>query len=205
MGTFSKVAAVVAAAALLAIPAVAQFRAGGGSLITNASVQKEIKLTDDQVEKVKKVAEDVKTKFKDSKLGKDATPEERLTQRKKVSAETNKLLADVLKADQLKRYKQIELQQFGLTDPDAQKELKLSDEQKDKIKKISEDTNEKRREIFKDAKGDFKGAMEKMTTLNKETSDKQGAILSDDQKKQWKEMTGDAFEVKFEPRAKTNN
>ncbi|MBY0527386.1 MAG: hypothetical protein K2R98_28580 [Gemmataceae bacterium] len=200
MRTFSKVLAVMGAAILLAAPALAQFGPRGG-LITNASVQKELKLSDDQIEKAKKVGMDVQAKFKDDKLGKDATPEEREARRKKVSAEMHKQLGDVLKAEQLKRYKQIELQQVGLADTDAQKELKLTDEQKGKLKTISDDTRMKVREVFKDGKG--AEALEKIQKLNKEGKEKQVDVLNADQKKQWKEMTGEPFEIKFE-RPSTN-
>lgn len=211
MRTLFKMTVMFSALVLLSVQAAGQEgkrpRAGGfnnaARLVQNESVQKELKLSDEQVEKAKKVATDVLDKFKDdfSKL-KGASAEERAESNKKVSDEALKSLGDVLKADQTKRLKQIELQQRGIGDPFVQKDLKLSDEQKDKVKKISEDVAEKRREIFKDAKGDFKGAMEKMTALNKETNEKYQGVLSDEQKKQWKELTGDPFEVKFEPRRK---
>ncbi len=142
----------------------------------------------------------------DLKKLREATPEERAEIGHKISEETYKAMGDLLKADQVKRLKQIELQQRGLADPGTQKALKLSDEQKEKIKKIGEDTREKAREVFKDAQGDFKAAAEKMATLTKEAREKQANLLTDDQKKQWKEMTGEPFEVKFEPRPrnKTN-
>jgi hypothetical protein len=42
--------------------------------------------------------------------------------------------------------------------------------------------------------------MQKMTALRKERLDKALATLTDDQKKTWKELTGEPYEVKFEPR-----
>jgi hypothetical protein len=111
-------------------------------------------------------------------------------------------VSDVLKPDQIKRLKQIELQQAGPADPDAQKELKLSDDQKAKIKEIADKSREEGREIFSTAKGNFQEALEKMTKLRKQTQEKELAVLSDAQKKQWKDMTGEPFEVKFEPRPK---
>ena len=40
--------------------------------------------------------------------------------------------------------------------------------------------------------------MQKMETLRKETMEKATAVLTADQAKTWKEMTGAPFEVKFE-------
>jgi hypothetical protein len=198
-----KVIAAVGVAMLLAGPALAQFgRGGGGSLATNASVQKELKMTDDQIEKAKAAVKDAFGKFKDDRPGKDATPEQRAEFAKKVGDATHKALADILKPEQIKRLRQIELQQRGPSDADAQKELKLSDDQKTKIKEIADKSREEGREIFKNAQGNFEEARDKMTKLRKATQEKELAVLSDAQKKQWKDMTGEAFEVKFEPRPK---
>ena len=46
--------------------------------------------------------------------------------------------------------------------------------------------------------GDPQENRKKMQTLQKETMEKVSAVLTDDQKKTWKEMTGEPFEVKFE-------
>lgn len=199
-----KLIAICGAALIVAAPALAQFRGpvGGGSLATNASVQKELKMTDEQIEKAKEALKTVGTKFKDDRPGKDATPEQRAEFGKKVSEATTKALADILKPEQVKRLRQIELQQRGITDADAQKELKLSDEQKTKIKEIGDKSREEMGNIFKNAQGNREEAREKMTKLRKETQEKQTAVLTDAQKKQLKEMQGEAFEVKFEPRPK---
>jgi Spy/CpxP family protein refolding chaperone len=198
--------AVIAAALLLSAPALAQFRGGfGGGLAGNASVQKELKLTDDQVEKVKSALKEVGSSLKDSRPGKDATPEQRAEFIKKVSEATNKALAGILKPEQIKRLKQIELQQSGPSDADAQKELALSDEQKTKIKELADKLREQSREVFKNAQGNFEEARDKLTKLRKETQEKELGVLTDTQKKKWKELTGEPFEVKFEPRAKNQN
>lgn len=198
-----KVVAVLGAALLVGGPALAQFRGpGGGSLATNASVQNELKMSDEQIEKAKEAVKAVSAKFKDQRPDKGASEEERAAFGKKVSEATTKALADILKPEQIKRLRQIELQQRGPSDADAQKELKCSDEQKAKFKEIGEKASTERRELFKDFKDNPKEALEKMTKLGKEKVEKEIGVLSDAQKKQWKEMTGDAFEVKFEPRTK---
>jgi hypothetical protein len=209
MRVLCKTVVLLGLALLLAEPSAAQDKdkkkgnRGGGfgvvGLLTNESVQKELKLGDEQIEKAKKAAEELRGKFReDAAKLKDATPAERAEFVQKVSDEAYKVLNDVLKPEQVKRLKQIELQQTGLSSPAAQKALKLTDEQKEKVKKIAEETTQKRREIMKEAQGDFKGAMEKVATLTKESHEKEGAVLTDEQKKQWKEMTGEPFQIKFE-------
>jgi hypothetical protein len=197
--------AVAAAALLVGGPLLAQFPGGfgGAGLLLNPGVQKELKLTDEQIEKAKTVSKEVFGKFKDDfvKL-KDATPEERREKgqelMKKMAAESQKALDGVLKPEQSKRLKQIEMQMRGLADADAQKALNLSDEQKTKLKQINEDIAKERREIIKTAKDNPKEAQEKLAKLRDTTREKQMKLLSSEQQKQWKDLTGEPFELKFE-------
>ena len=44
----------------------------------------------------------------------------------------------------------------------------------------------------------FQERMKKMAAMRKETLDRVTSVLTDDQKKTWKEMTGASFEIKFD-------
>src|SRR5262249_19000190 len=97
----------------------------------------------------------------------------------------------------------ISLQQRGVQafmDSEVEKKLKLTGEQKDKLKTIQEDATKEMREIFQNAGADRAAAMEKIRTLRKESLDKASGVLTDEQKKTWKDMTGEPFEVRFERR-----
>src|SRR5437764_350856 len=91
---------------------------GLGALLQNESVQKELTIDKDQAEKVKEAVQQVQDKHKDefAKL-RDLSQEERRTKGRElsttVSAEVLKAAGEVLKPDQIKRLKQIELQQIG--------------------------------------------------------------------------------------------
>src|SRR5439155_12803853 len=117
---------------------------GGGMLLGNKSVQEELKMSKEQADKAQEALQKTREKQKEafSKL-QDLSQEERREKmqelQKVIGAETDKLAASILKPEQLKRFKQIELQQRGyqaFTDPELQKTLKLTDEQKEKIKAI---------------------------------------------------------------------
>jgi Spy/CpxP family protein refolding chaperone len=207
---------------LLVSLAVAQQRpfggggAGGGTamLLNNEGVQKELKLTDDQIAQVKKVSQEVREKFKgEFEKMKDVDKAQRGEKGaelfKKVNDETNKSLASVLKPEQAKRLHQIQLQIGGseaLTEPDVEKALKLTDDQKDKIKTIREDARKDMAELRKDGFKDKGGeAFKKMAAVRKETVDKAMAVLTPEQKKIWQELTGAPFEVKFEFRRPDKN
>ena len=120
-------------------------------------------------------------------------------QLEKVPEAVQKALADVLNEQQLKRLRQIDLQDRGyraFADAKVQAQLKISDEQKENIKTILEDSRKEQAELFKGAKDDFKGAIEKAAAMTKETNEKVQGVLTADQRKLWKSMLGEEF--KFE-------
>jgi hypothetical protein len=202
-------------AVLLAMPAVAQQpkhkghgsrmpMGGGAGLIANQGVQKELKLTDDQTSKAEAVARAVREKHhgefdKVDDLDAKERSEKMAEIVRTMISETNKGLADVLKPEQMKRYRQIQLQQLGLrafTDPEVQSKLKLTDDQVGQIRRINADS------LGGGAGGGGGGNREetqkKEATLGKESMDKAVAVLSADQKQAWKDMTGEPFAVQFQ-------
>jgi hypothetical protein len=174
---------------------------GGGvsSLLQNESVQKELKLTAEQTTKVKEATDKVRADLKDDvdKLRDRNTPaEERTKINKKVDDATRKAVGGILKEDQTKRLNQIDLQQRGsriYSDAEIQKTLKLSESQIKDIDTIAKDAAEQRTKLFQG--GNPQGVQEKMTALNKETTEKIEKVLKDDQKKAVKDMLGESFAI----------
>jgi hypothetical protein len=118
----------------------------------------------------------------------------------------------ILKPDQAKRLAQIGRQNAGvrgLIGTETAKELKLTDEQKTKIKEISTELDKDVAELMPMGKGGFGGGFgggrispetrEKVAHLRKEAMEKATESLTADQKTKWKELTGDPFEMKFNP------
>jgi Spy/CpxP family protein refolding chaperone len=212
MRTVKTTLTALALAALVASPAWAQGRGrfGPGMLLTNKSVQEELKADDAQKDKMKDLADDVAGKTQEAfqSLGnlQDLEPAERMKKiqetMKPITDEMNKSLDKILKPEQAKRFKEISLQSQGaraFANPELQSELKLTDDQKKKIQEFEQEAGEKRREIFQNAGDDRAAAFEKMIALNKETLEKVVGTLNDDQKKTWKDKTGKPFDVKYEP------
>src|SRR5262245_7542784 len=130
-----KVALALAVAALVASPALAQQPGGffgGQSLLTNKSVQEELKLTKAQKDKLAEVAKKTREKMQEAfQKFQDLKPEERREKfqalMKEVTEETNK--AAGLTAEQKTRLEQIQLQQQGIgafADAKVQKALKFT-------------------------------------------------------------------------------
>jgi hypothetical protein len=196
--------------ALLAGPASAQGRGfgRGGSiafLLSNESVQKELKLDDKQLEKSKelsdKTGEEMREKFQG--LG-DLSPEERMAKfqeiNREMTASTLKAAGEFLKPEQITRLKQISWQQRlaqAFNDPEVAKKLNLTDTQKSDIKTILADSMKEMptREDFQD---DREAAMKKAREVGKQTLTKAEAKLNDEQQKSWKELLGTPFVVVFE-------
>jgi predicted Ser/Thr protein kinase len=187
-------------------------------LLNDQGVQKEIQLTPEQVVKVNhvgwKLEEEDRQRLEElSDLGKeakDAAFQEYLTESRE---ETFRALADVLKPEQLERYKQIDLQWLGFSAfliPHVQATLRLNQEQKVKIKAIED---EFRREIPNQL---LKGAMNFMVGLLKiallgpsQVMPMQSAlsmelmnkiaveVLEGEQKHVWKNIIGEPFEIRL--------
>ncbi len=207
--------------AMLAAPAFAQGRGGFGMfggggglsmLIGNASVQKELKLDDQQTEKAKdfaqKTMEKISGEIREKSQGlQDLSPEEQREKRQAITKEFNeatiKAAGAFLKPEQITRLKQVSYQAQGamaFRDPEVVSKLNLTDSQKSDIQAINQESMSQMREIFQTAQDDREGAMKKMTELRKETLEKVAAKLNDEQQKSWKELIGAPFEVKYEPR-----
>ncbi len=202
--------AAVAVAAFVAAPALAQFgpgfgRGGGaGMLLGNKGVQSELKLTDEQKTKVQEFTTKTREKMREAFQSAAGDREKMQEAFKEIASETEKFVKDTLKPEQQKRLKQIQRQQVGIRafqEEDVAKALKLTDEQKSDITKLSEDIGAQMREMFQSAQGDPEKMREnrkKIETLNKEAMDKVQKMLTADQKKEWKELTGEPYTVRFE-------
>jgi hypothetical protein len=119
-----------------------------------------------------------------------------------INASAIKSAGEFLKAEQVTRLKQIRHQVMGpmaFSDSEIAQKLNLTDAQKTAIQEIGQAAREKMpsREDFQ---SDREAAMKKMQEVNKETLSQIVAKLNDEQQKTWKDLTGDPFEIKFEPR-----
>jgi len=175
------------------------FRPSPLMLLGQKSVQEELKLSPDQVQKVQAAVEKQMESFQGFR---DLSDEERGKKMQEMAKENEKFVADNLKPDQTKRLHQIALQQQGgraLSDDKVAKELNLTDDQKGKIKDILEDTGNQVRELFQS--GFSEETRTKVRELNNAATEKTLGLLTADQKTKWKEMTGAPFkgEIRFGP------
>jgi len=197
----------------------ALLRPGGGfdgidRLLQNASVQKELHLSEEQIQRIKEVAPEVRQKEQGelAKLRehKGSAKEPSLEEvrdkvmelMKQASEDTLRGVSDVLKPEQMRRLKQIKLQQESLaafSDPDVIKSLKLTDRQKESIRSVAEELAKNANDAFKKgSQSSFPAALKRVAVLRRESLEKGLAVLTPEQRKIWKELAGEPFEVKIE-------
>jgi len=214
MRTFGKMFLAFGLVGLMAAPAWAQGRGFGGGfgggtmLLTNKGVQQELKVSDEQATKLNALAEESRAKQREEfqKL-QDLSQDERREKMGQLAqtwnAEMLKNLGGILKPEQVKRFTQIQTQQAGVnafSTPRVQEALKLTDDQKAKLRTLSDETIQSTREAAQGFQDDREGTMKKLADIRKQASEKAAALLTDSQKASWKELTGEPYEVKFEPR-----
>ena len=188
---------------------------GGGSLLgllRNAQVQKELKLNDEQIEKVKKINEkfgaDMRKEFTALRDIEDrAKRRAKMTElRSQFEAKGRKEVEAVLAKEQMTRLCQIRLQTRpvldSLTSKEVAEKLKVTGEQKEKLTKIGKDLQAKRMEMFtnmRDATPEQRTeARTKYTKLRTDAEKEALAVLTADQKKAFEAMKGK--EIKLERR-----
>jgi Spy/CpxP family protein refolding chaperone len=177
-------------------------------VLSNPGVQKELNLKDEQISKLKDALTKVRDNHKDdianfAKMSK----EQQAKLFKTYAEESNKAIAGVLDDKQLKRFKQISWQLSGssaLQDPELQKELKLTDEQKKKLDGVFDDANNKLQDLNKKLQEltknretnpeKYKELQKKYEELQKDIEKKANDVLTEEQKKSFKELLGKPFQ-----------
>jgi hypothetical protein len=161
-------------------------------LLRQKSVQKELELGADVIQKIMDF-----TAAQSEAAGKTKDLDEaaRKQEFEKLARQNDKFLTDTLNAKQSKRLDQITLQFTALhqlTKPEMVKELGLSDEQVKKFKDMQTEARKALVEVLEAPAG--AGKNEKFAKLREETRTKILAVLTDEQKAKVREMAGPPFE-----------
>jgi hypothetical protein len=210
--------------ALLAVSAAAQRGGGGGQggfgggqgfggrqggmmgqmagpmILMNPQVQAELKLTEDQIAKLREALRPAGGPggpggAGGGRGGFGADPQAR----EQMRLEQEKKIKEILSAEQYKRYQQISLQLEGpsaLARKEIADKVGLSDSQREKIQALIEEQRATMRDMFQGgAGGDRQAMMEEMQKLRKETDQKILGLLTAEQKKTWEAMLGKPFQL----------
>jgi hypothetical protein len=186
------------------------FGRGGIFMIAgNEAVQKELGLSTEDTEKLKKVTEEFNSALGERPNFRDLSQEERGKAMEKMAesskAATEKLLPklkETLKPDQFTRLQQINWQAMGTgayADPELVKALPISSDQQEKIKTLNSEYDAKQREMFTAAFGGGGGGggdmREKFQELTKERESKVNTVLTKEQLDKFASLKGKEFDV----------
>jgi hypothetical protein len=173
-----------------------------GQSLTVGSVEKELQLSAKQVEELSKLHLELHKLHGDKEAAARA--------RAWTQGLHDKLL-QILEPQQIKRFKQVGLQMLGgplggthpgvgaLGYPEIQTQLKFSDKQKEQIKAIDakarQEYDSEQKKVF-DAGGAWTVELhfEHSSRIHKKALEEALPVLTQEQKKAWKQMTGEPFE-----------
>jgi serine/threonine protein kinase len=166
-------------------------------LLSQKSVQEELKLSGEQVRQVKQIEDRRREAF--HKL-RHLSPAEWRARAEEFWEEPEKVLADLLRPEQARRLRQIALQQRGteaFTDPEVARLLLLGPEQKDKIRSLQEEIHRSLRSAFRF--GPRVDGWKKAEEAWKNEREQALQVLTDAQRARWQELTGPPFRGEVRP------
>ncbi|HKB36938.1 MAG TPA: serine/threonine-protein kinase, partial [Gemmataceae bacterium] len=178
--------------------------AGQLFLLTEESVLDDLRLSEEQRRRITDLSGRLDEQRQQSFAGFHRLAEEERRQRFLELARQNKAaVAEILSPEKLSRLRRIELQRQGLgafRDPDVVGALKLTGEQRDRIRTIED-------EVFRRPDGVRPGPPQggpqfwqaREEAMRKALERIQKTVLTEEQAKQWKEMTGEPFKAAFTP------
>lgn len=179
----------------------------GSFVVFREKVQEDLKLSTEQKEKLEEHLKERIPVFmeffqKIDGLKGEEREKELKAYRPKAQEKLAAFLKETLKDDQRKRLRQLELQQEGAFvlhhgEGEIGKDLKITDEQRKQFMAVIQDMQKKIAPLIKEAQsgGNPQEIWPKIMKIRKEHEGKIEALLTDAQKKQWKEMLGKPLDL----------
>jgi Spy/CpxP family protein refolding chaperone len=166
-------------------------------LLRNDSVQKELKLSEAQAEKLKEIFSQNQESTRE--IWQKYPPQEATTHWQGLTNELRKESLALLDDAQRKRFWQIDFQNTrnfaydstSFQRADVEKQLILTDEQKQKLRAIQAETQKKNLAAFKPPNM----YQQRIAAIRKEDRDEVAALLTDAQRQKWDELIGKPFVV----------
>ncbi|MCH5377937.1 MAG: Spy/CpxP family protein refolding chaperone [Planctomycetes bacterium] len=180
-------------------------------LLRSEQVQKELKLTDEQLAKVREVSEALGTEMREQFAAVRAI-DDREQQRAKMNelrdefdSKAREKLRDVLSREQMMRLYQVRMQVRPVVDSLDSRfvagRLKLTDDQKAKLAEVGKEVQAKLSELYgqmRDASEQQRSELfQKFRNIRSEGDEKALGVLTDEQKKAFEEMKGEKIELEM--------
>jgi Spy/CpxP family protein refolding chaperone len=156
-------------------------------------VQAELKLTREQEEKLEVVLPDAMQFLqKTQSLPPDERKKELKAYRPKARARLEAVITETLNDSQRARLRQIVMQREGLRNAEIWKELQITDEQQKQFVPLMQQAQKETQTLMEELhqSGKLHEIQPKVIKVREDLEDHLAALLTDSQKKQWKEMLG---------------
>jgi len=180
---------------------------GGPFLVFRGKAQEDLKLTEDQKKKLEQYLQEwipdaMRFFEKIDGLKREEREKELAAHRPQAQEKLASVLKEIMQAGQLKRLRQLELQQEGAFalhhgDVEIRKDLKITDEQRKQFMAVIQEMQTKMTPLLKDVDsgGDPQEIWPKLMRIRKEHEGRIEALLSDAQKRRWKEILGKPLDL----------
>jgi Spy/CpxP family protein refolding chaperone len=170
-------------------------------LLTEKSVQTDLKLTAAQIKKVSAAINKLQTAMKSTF---NVAPDQREQKMKDIMKTADQAADEILTTEQKQRIKQISLQLQGsqaFANADVVKDLSLTEEQQAKIKTINDGIGKQMGDLFQGKKLPPQTMHKKVTDIKKSADADARKLLTSEQASMWNEMTGMPFrgEIRMMP------
>ena len=176
---------------------------GPGFLLTTPEVQRELRLSEAQIDQLKQLGQEMGAKAQESfRAVQNLSREERFRRFRAFDAEWHRRIGDILNKGQNERLAQLNLQlqgQRALGRKEVADELRLSAEQRQRIDDILDGERDAFRQAFESFKG---GTMtpdqreeidRKFREVRAQTDARLNGALTEGQRRQWQSMLGAPF------------
>jgi Spy/CpxP family protein refolding chaperone len=166
-------------------------------LLQQKDVQKELKLTSDQISRVKEAFDKQKQETQGLRELQGDARQERVRELMRADQKT---MHEILQPDQQKRLGQIMLQEQGapaFAHPRVARELNISNDQEQKIEDILDTASRKMHSLYRNGQAD--SARQQAEDLDKQTTTSILDVLTPEQRTKWKNMVGTTFHGEIPP------
>jgi hypothetical protein len=165
-------------------------------LLRVEAVQKEIKITDEQLTKLRELAQAARGGERpDFQNMSDEERREFMAEMRERQADQEKKLKEILDKKQMTRLNQIRIQAMGaraLMSEEVAKELKITEEQRETMRLAQRDVFQEIRAAMQEGE---RPDREQLTKMMEKANAKMMELLTDDQKAAYKKMVGKKFDV----------
>jgi hypothetical protein len=175
---------------------------GGPFLVSRDKVQEELKLTEEQKEKLeqrfRELLPDAMRFFQKIEGLKQQEREKELNAyRPKAREKLAAMVKEILNEGQRTRLRQLELQREGLREGAIWKSLQITDDQRSQFMALILKAQKEIQPLMEEAQkgGNPKEIQPKVIKIRDDLEDKLKALLTDAQKTQWKEMLGKPMDM----------